>query len=102
MNLGAHLPDGAPIAAPVPAPQAGDAGDAGRAALDAALLRAHAAGDRTALAGLYAEAAGTVAGPAAAFYLTHAYVHALEAGDPRAAVLKRQLVDLGADIPDAP
>ena len=102
MTVAAHPADGAPIRAPVPAGHADDAGDAGRAALDAALLRAHAAGDRTALAGLYAEAAGTVAGPAAAFYLTHAYVHALEAGDPRAEGLRTRLVEIGADLPDAP
>jgi hypothetical protein len=34
---------------------------------------------------------------ARAFYLTHAYVFALEAGDPRAAALKARLVAEGAD-----
>lgn len=37
-------------------------------------------------------------GAAEAFYLTHAYVHALEAADPRAPALKAQLVALGADV----
>jgi hypothetical protein len=74
--------------------------DAGLAALDAALLAAHARDDRTALIGLYAEAAKISAAAAAAFYLTHAYVFALEAGDPRAKVLKDRLVEIGADLPD--
>jgi hypothetical protein len=74
--------------------------DAGRAALDAALLSAHAREDRAALIGLYGEAAETSAGAAAAFYLTHAYVFALEAGDSRATVLKGRLVEIGADLPD--
>jgi hypothetical protein len=80
------------------------AGGAGRAALDAALLAAHARGDRAALVGLYADAAEAgAAGPAeAAFFLTQAFVFALEAGDPRAQVLKARLVSLGADLPDAP
>jgi hypothetical protein len=73
-----------------------------RAALDAALLAAHAKADRPALIGLYAEAAETATGTAAAFYLTHAFVFALEAGDARAPVLKARLVALGADVPDAP
>jgi hypothetical protein len=37
---------------------------------------------------------------ARAFYLTHAYVFALEAGDPRAAALKARLVAEGADRAD--
>lgn len=78
------------------------AADPARAALDAALLAAHARGDRAALIGLYAEAAETAAGTAAAFYLTHAFVFALEAGDTRAPALKARLVALGADVPDAP
>jgi hypothetical protein len=57
-----------------------------RATLDAALLDAHARGDRAALIALYADAADAAMDPTArAFYLTHAYVFALEAGDPRAA-----------------
>ncbi|MBI1418359.1 MAG: hypothetical protein GC146_14150 [Limimaricola sp.] len=49
--------------------------------LDARLLAAHAAGDRAALVALYTEAgdqAATV--DAACFYLTQAYVYALELG----------------------
>jgi hypothetical protein len=78
------------------------AADPARAALDAALLAAHAKGDRATLIGLYAEAAEAARGTAAAFYLTHAFVFALEAGDARAPVLKARLVAIGADIPDAP
>jgi hypothetical protein len=75
--------------------------EATRAALDAALLEAHARGDRAALIALYAEAAETAPDPRArAFYLTHAYVFALEAGDPRAAPLKARLVAEGADRSD--
>ncbi|HID67401.1 MAG TPA: hypothetical protein EYP31_03900 [Roseibacterium sp.] len=35
-----------------------------------------------------------------AFYLTHAFVHALEAGDPRASGLRAQLITLGAEKDD--
>lgn len=65
--------------------------------LDNALLKAHACDDGEALVALYAEAAdrelaaGNV--QAGCFFLTHAYVYALEAGDPQAdrlhALLKR-------------
>lgn len=67
----------------------------GRAALDAALLAAHEAGDEAALARLYAdagdraEAAGD--GDAACFYLTHAYVFALATGAPQADALRARL-----------
>ena len=58
------------------------------AGLDGRLLAAHAAGDTGRLIGLYSEAADAAASPeAAAFFRTHAYVLALEAGDPRAAGL---------------
>ncbi|MDG4647564.1 hypothetical protein P6F26_03845 [Roseibacterium sp. SDUM158017] len=73
--------------------------DTGAASLDAALLAAHARGDRAALIGLYGDAADAATPRAAAFYLTHAHVFALEAGDPRASVLKARLVALGADTP---
>lgn len=56
--------------------------------LDAALLEAHAAGDLGALVTLYSQAAETAASDeAAGFYLTHAYVFALDAGDGRAGAL---------------
>lgn len=68
-------------------------------ALNAALLAAHAAGDRGSLIALYAQASDASTGVASAFYLTHAYIFALEAGDPRAPDLKARLVALGADSP---
>ncbi|QDC08217.1 hypothetical protein FHY55_02685 [Oceanicola sp. D3] len=58
--------------------------------LEARLLAAHAAGDRAALAGLYAEAA-EAGGPGAGFFLTQAWVFALEAGLPVAEDYARQL-----------
>jgi len=72
-----------------------------RAVLDAALLSAHKVCDGTALAQLYtqaadaAEATGDV--DATCFYLTHAYVFALEAGLPLAAILNARLADYGSD-----
>jgi hypothetical protein len=96
MSAPAPVPAGAILAT------APGAADPTRAALDAALLAAHAADDRPALIGLYAEAAEAARGTAAAFYLTHAYVYALEAGDALAPVLKARLVAIGADVPDAP
>jgi hypothetical protein len=60
--------------------------------LQARLLAAHEADDRVALIGLYTEA-GDAANTldAACFFLTHAYVFALEAGDPRAAAIHARL-----------
>jgi hypothetical protein len=56
------------------------------------LLDAHARDDRAALVALYAEA-GEAAKDlnAACFYLTHAYVFALEVGDPACAQLYQRL-----------
>ena len=68
--------------------------------LDDRLLAAHAARDRAALVRLYTEAADGAKSPqAAAFYLTHAYVHALEAGLAEAETLRRKLVDCGSETP---
>lgn len=56
------------------------------------LLAAHARDDRAALVGLYTEAADTAPDlNAACFYLTHAYIYALEKGDPAADQLYRRL-----------
>ena len=90
-------PPGLLEAAVAPDPAGTAPRDAGRGGLDAGLLAAHASGDRAALVGLYARAADGEPGIARAFYLTHAYVFALEAGDPRAAALKAELIALGAD-----
>lgn len=65
--------------------------------LEKALLAAHASGDGPELARLYtaagdqAEAAGDI--DAACFYLTQAFVFALESGLPEAAELNRRLAD---------
>lgn len=59
--------------------------------LDARLLAAHAAGDLAALARLYGQAAEMSSGDAAGFYRVQAYVFALDAGLPEAAVLWRAL-----------
>lgn len=69
-------------------------------ALDAALLAAHEARDLPALIGLYAEAADAAETETArGFYLTHAYVFALEHGDARAAELRRRLAGMGRETP---
>lgn len=70
-----------------------------RDTLDTALLDAHDRNDQEALVRLY-----TLAGDeaelrqdidAACFYLTHAFVFALESGAPEAAVLNKRLADRG-------
>ncbi|MEX5726730.1 hypothetical protein Ga0609869_000083 [Rhodovulum iodosum] len=67
-------------------------------ALDARLLAAHAAGDGRALARLYAEAAeGTADAAAKGFFLTHAYVFALEAGAEEAAAYRDRLCAMGRE-----
>jgi len=72
--------------------------------LDSALSAAHATGDLDALVGLYHRAATDAnAEDAAGFYLTHAYIFALERGDPRAEALRDHLVFLGRESgPAAP
>lgn len=66
--------------------------------LDAAMIRAHAAGDHAALVRHYAQAADQAADlDAACFYLTHAYVFALEAGAPEAQALHARLVAHGRE-----
>ncbi|OBY28066.1 hypothetical protein [Leisingera sp. JC1] len=74
-----------------------------RVDLDRALLKAHEDKDSAELVRLYtlagdqAEAAGKI--DAACFYLTHAFVFALEAGLPEAKVLNRRLADRGRAHP---
>lgn len=66
--------------------------------LNARLLAAHADGDKAALVGLYAEAADRANGrDAAAFFLTQAYVFALDCGHPDAAPLRARLVAMGRE-----
>jgi hypothetical protein len=74
-----------------------------REALDGALIEAHDRGDGVALVRLYtkagdiAERAGDI--DAACFYLTHAFVFALETGAPEAQPLNRRLVARGRAHP---
>jgi hypothetical protein len=66
--------------------------------LDKALLKAHETGDSEALVTLYAMAAEQAEDAAAAgFYLTHAYIFALELGDARAPALHQRLKDTGRE-----
>lgn len=67
-------------------------------ALDADLLAAHARDDRISLVGLYAQAADWADTPTATgFFLTQAWIFALEAGDPRAPGLHARLIAMGRD-----
>ncbi|MBE1282392.1 MAG: hypothetical protein GJ676_03680 [Rhodobacteraceae bacterium] len=66
--------------------------------LDDQLLKAHAADDRWLLVSLYAEAAdATDDDEARYFYLTHAYVFALEQNHPSLPDLKARLVAAGRE-----
>jgi hypothetical protein len=66
--------------------------------LDARLLHAHEACDLAALVALYAEAAdATPDEQARGFYLTHAYVFALELGSDAAPSLRQALIDMGRE-----
>ena len=68
------------------------------AALDRALLAAHAAHDKHRLVALYTEAAERANSlDAACFFLTHAYVFALDAGHPMAEDLHRRLLSQGRE-----
>ena len=69
-----------------------------RAELDAALVAAHKIGDKSQIAALYADAAARETTPGSkAFFLTQAYVFALEASSPLASELRDQLIELGAE-----
>jgi hypothetical protein len=66
--------------------------------LDAQMIAAHAAHDLTALIQLYTQAADEANDlDAACFYLTHAYVFALESGAPETQVLRARLVENGRE-----
>lgn len=69
--------------------------------LDEALLDAHAQGDGLRLVQLYARAADEARDEdARSFYLTHAYIFALETGDTQSAPdLRARLVDMGRETP---
>ncbi len=67
--------------------------------LDARLLQAHAQADIPALIKLYEEAADAASDEVAkGFYLTHAYVFALESGDDKAGPLRDRLVSMGREV----
>lgn len=63
--------------------------------LAARLLHAHEARDTPALARLYRQAAQQAQGEARAFFLTHAFVFALEAGSPEAPQIETDLSAMG-------
>ena len=66
--------------------------------LDAAMIAAHATHDQAALIRLYTQAADEANDlDAACFYLTHAYVFALEAGAPEVDNLRARLVKHGRE-----
>lgn len=66
--------------------------------LNTRLLAAHTSDNRLALIALYQEAASYANDDTArGFYLTHAYVYALEAGDLRADGLRSALVAMGRE-----
>jgi hypothetical protein len=66
--------------------------------LDAQLLAAHAAGDKAALVALYRQAADAAASQdETAFFLTNAYIYALEIGHDQAAALRARLVAMGRE-----
>ena len=68
--------------------------------LDDRLIAAHEAEDNRLLVTLYSQAAAEAADPdASGFYLTHAYVFALEAGLPEASALRARLIDMGRETP---
>lgn len=66
--------------------------------LDTRLLAAHAANDTAALINLYTEAAdAALTEDAAGFYLTHAYVFALECAHPATPALRARLLAMGRE-----
>jgi hypothetical protein len=66
--------------------------------LHSRMLAAHAGPDPAALIALYTEAADTANDmDASCFFLTHAYVFALEAGAPQACQLHQRLLSLGRE-----
>ena len=69
-----------------------------RADLDTRMLAAHEGPDPAALIALYTEAADSANDlDASCFFLTHAYVFALEAGAPEAARLHTRLASHGRE-----
>ncbi|WP_299626855.1 hypothetical protein [uncultured Tateyamaria sp.] len=68
--------------------------------LDARLLAAHEQSDVAVLVALYREAADVAKDEETrGFYLTHAYIFALELGHPDAPCLRARLVEMGRETP---
>jgi len=68
--------------------------------LDTALIAAHDNGDATELVTLYTRAADSAPDlDAECFFLTHAFIFALELGDTRADDLRARLVLHGREVP---
>lgn len=68
--------------------------------LDKRLRQAHEAEDKIALAALYQEAAdATQDQDAAGFFLTHAYIFALDANAPSVDTLRNRLIAMGREVP---
>jgi hypothetical protein len=66
--------------------------------LDALMIAAHAAGDKTELVALYTEAANLTNDlNTKCFYLTHAYIFALDTGANQTAALHARLVSHGRE-----
>jgi hypothetical protein len=66
--------------------------------LNSRLLAAHVADDKAALVSLYRQAAAAANDQnAAGFYLTHAYVFALELDHPDAPALRAELIAQGRE-----
>ncbi|MGV6812273.1 MAG: hypothetical protein ACWA47_08510 [Brevirhabdus sp.] len=70
-----------------------------RQSLERALLAAHNAGDKPALVGLYTRAAQLADGEdARGFFLTQAFVFALDTGAPEATPLRAELAAMGREV----
>ena len=69
--------------------------------LDQALLDAHARDDRATLITLYQQAAQDAASEQArGFFLTQAFIYALECGDRQAETLRQRLAEMGRESLD--
>ncbi|WP_120499808.1 hypothetical protein [Roseovarius sp. EL26] len=66
--------------------------------LDARMIAAHEAGDKPALVRLYSQAADEANDvDASCFYLTHAYIFALDSGSPETETLQARLIAQGRE-----
>ncbi|MDG1737688.1 MAG: hypothetical protein P8L68_12630 [Paracoccaceae bacterium] len=66
--------------------------------LDQELLNAHERGDKSALVTLYSQAAeAATSDDAKYFYMTHAFIFALDVGHPNANLLRAELIAAGRE-----